>query len=212
MTHFSRQARSRIIPSLLCRSAKECRVKAALINEQHVIKKVHIDVMDGHLVQTTNWGTPRQLAALVKGKVFHIHLMVAHPLRRIAAWKHVGAQRIYFHIESVDDPRVVIKAIHACGLSAGISLNPSTPLKKVSWLISYVDAILVMSNNPGASGRVLLPSVYARLRALRKLARGKDICVDIGVTPATADVLIKNGATHLISGSAFYRETRDIIL
>lgn len=212
MTHFSRQAQLRIIPSLLCRSAKECRVKAALLNKQHVIKKVHIDVMDGHLVTTTNWGGPTQLAALVKGKALHVHLMVAHPLRRIAAWKHVGAQRIYFHIESADDPRAVIKAIHARGLSAGIALNPSTPLESVRWLIPFIDAILVVSNSPGASGRVLLPSVYARLRALRKMARGKDLCVDIGVTPATADALIKNGATHLISGSAFYRETRDIIL
>lgn len=103
MTHFSRQAQLRIIPSLLCRSAKECRVKAALLNRQHVIKKIHIDVMDGQLVTTTNWGGPTQLAALVKRKMLHVHLMVAHPLRRIAAWKHVGAQRIYFHIESADE-------------------------------------------------------------------------------------------------------------
>lgn len=67
-----------------------------------------------------------------------------------------------------------------------------------------VDFLLIMSNDPGFSGRSFRPSTLKRIAALRKQFPKLPIGIDIGVDEHTAPLLHKAGATHIAAASAVF--------
>ena len=50
-----------------------------------------------------------------------------------------------------------IQEIHAAGMKAGVTLNPSTPVSMIVDIINDVDMVLLMSVNPGFGGQKFIP-------------------------------------------------------
>src|SRR5690349_22888667 len=90
---------------------------------------LQIDVMDGMFVPNISVGLP-VVAALrrVLGLTLDCHLMIVQPERYIADFVKAGANHITVHIEATMHLHSTIQQIKRLGASAGVALNPATPL------------------------------------------------------------------------------------
>ena len=93
--------------------------------------------------------------------------------------------------------------------SAGVVLNPGTPVESLDNLMDLVDLILIMSVNPGFGGQSFIESQLKKIEAARKHidASGRDIALEVdgGITPETAKLAISAGANILVAGTAAFR-------
>jgi len=170
---------------------------------------LHIDVMDGHFVPNFTLG-PDIVAAMKRscGLMQDVHLMVTNPERYIEAFAKAGAGHITFHIETTPDQQAIelIKKIHDLGCTAGVSLNPPTPVESLKPVLKHADLILVMSVNPGFTGQAFMPEVLPKLKYLRnKLGPHQRLEIDGGIGIRTAHQALEAGADTLVAGAAIFR-------
>ncbi|MEM1096135.1 MAG: ribulose-phosphate 3-epimerase [Bacteroidota bacterium] len=174
---------------------------------------LHIDVMDGHFVPNISFGMPI-ISALrdtrdAFGAVMDVHLMIDEPDRYVDAFAESGADRITVHVEAATHLHRTLEHIRATGCTAGVALNPATPLVLVEEVLEMVDLVLIMTVNPGFGGQAYIPSSTDKVRRLRALlvAHGLSpyIQVDGGITPANARAVLNAGANSLVAGSAVFR-------
>lgn len=171
---------------------------------------LHLDVMDGLFVPNISFGAPVIRAIRDKSTAeFDVHLMICDPIRYIDNFKAAGADSITFHVEATDDPKAVIDAIHAAGCRAAISLKPGTDAEAVFAYLSDVEMVLVMTVEPGFGGQAFMPSMCAKIAALRRecTERGlsTDIQVDGGINESTVAAASSAGANVFVAGSAVFR-------
>lgn len=163
---------------------------------------VHIDVMDGMFVPNITFGAPVIKAIRNKTKlVFDVHLMIEKPERYIDDFVKAGADIITVHAESTVHLHRVIQQIKAHGIKAGVSLNPSTPVDVLRYVISDIDMVLVMSVNPGFGGQKFINSAIDKIKDVRELSKNVDIQVDGGITADTIGKCIEAGANIFVAGS-----------
>ena len=62
------------------------------------------------------------------------------------------------HVEACSDVVATLELIKSCGVKAGITLNPETPVSAVQPYLDKVDMVLVMSVNPGFGGQKFIIS------------------------------------------------------
>jgi ribulose-phosphate 3-epimerase len=186
---------------------------------------IHADVMDGHFVPNITFG-PMVVAAVrrITDLPIDVHLMIETPERYIEAFAGAGASHISVQVETCVHLHRTIAQIKETGTKAGVVLNPATPLSSVSWVLSDVDYVLVMSVNPGFGGQAFIPSSLDKVRALRQLVTTQELDVQIeidgGVNLDTIGAIAEAGADVFVAGSAIfgsadYRKTiadfRDVI-
>lgn len=179
------------------------------------VDSIHFDVMDGHFVEYLTIG-PAVVGALrsVASVPYHAHLMVSQPLRHARSFADAGSDLIVAHVEADDDPAAVIDAIHGCGRSAGLALNPETPAEAVLPYLDAIDLLLVMAVHPGRGGQAFLPDVLPKLAQLRDEIERRGLAlpigVDGGVNLATIGSAHAAGGEVLVAGTALYREAGDL--
>ena len=169
---------------------------------------IHVDVMDGHFVPNISIG-PDVVKALRthSAKIFDVHLMIAPCDPYLEAFAKAGSDIITVHVEAGPHLHRSLQAIRGLGKKAGVTLNPATPVSTIENVIDHVDLILVMSVNPGFGGQAFIPAALDKIRALRAMAGGRpiDIEVDGGVTPHNAAEVAAAGANVLVAGSAVFK-------
>ncbi len=170
---------------------------------------IHIDVMDGMYVPQISFGNPviQSLRPLTDA-VFDVHLMVEEPGRYIEDFAAVGADIITVHAEACTHLDRVIQQIKACGKKAAVSLNPSTPLTVLDYVLEELDMVLIMSVNPGFGGQKYIPYTDRKLQELRQMIdrRGLDVLIEVdgGVKPDNIRHIADCGADVLVAGSAVF--------
>ncbi|WP_462425852.1 ribulose-phosphate 3-epimerase [Fusobacterium varium] len=163
---------------------------------------IHIDVMDGMFVPNITFGAPVIKAIRNKTKlVFDVHLMIEKPERYIDDFVKAGADIITVHAESTVHLHRVIQQIKAYGIKAGVSLNPSTPVDVLKYIINDIDMVLIMSVNPGFGGQKFINSAIDKIKDVRELNKSVDIQVDGGITADTIGKCIEAGANIFVAGS-----------
>lgn len=171
---------------------------------------IHVDVMDGHYVPNITIG-PMVVKALRphSAKVFDVHLMISPVDRYLEEFAEAGADIITIHPEAGPHAHRTVQAIKSLGKKAGISLNPSTPVEALDYLIGDIDLVLVMSVNPGFGGQSFIHSQLDKIRRIRAMidASGRDIHLEVdgGVNPETARLCVEAGADVLVAGSATFK-------
>ncbi len=167
---------------------------------------LQIDVMDGHFVPNLSFGAP--VVACVKTTLpLDVHLMVSNPGDRVAEFLALHASNITFHAEAVADTnsrRALLQAIPQGEATAGIALNPETPLSAIEDILPEVDLLLIMSVHPGFGGQGFLPEVLGKVREARERFPGLMIQMDGGIDDQTAPLCIEAGANNLVSGSYIF--------
>lgn len=170
---------------------------------------IHIDVMDGHFVPNITIGSGVTKALRPHSeKIFDVHLMVSPVDPFIEDFARAGADIITVHVEATPHVHRTIQLIKGLGKKAGISLNPSTPVSAIDYLLDEVDLILVMSVNPGFGGQSFIESQLDKVAELRRRiddsGRTIDLEVDGGINLDTAPRAIAAGADVLVAGTATF--------
>lgn len=195
-------------PSILSSDFAHLAHEVAVI-EKAGVKMVHLDVMDGHFVPNITIGPP-VVAKLrkVSNLVFDAHLMISEPARYIEHFVEAGVDHGTFHIEVADDPVEIIEKLHKSGCSAGLCLNPETPVKSIEAVASLCDMILVMTVHPGFGGQEFMPEAAKKVIEVRELVGpGIRVEVDGGIDPQTTPIVVSYGADTLVAGNAIFGQS-----
>ena len=136
--------------------------------------------------------------------------MIEEPERYLDDFKKAGSDIITVHAEACKHLHSTIMKIKELGLKAGVSLNPSTPLNVLEYVLEDLDMVLIMSVNPGFGGQSFIPSSIGKIKELRKMADKKglydlDIQVDGGITTENVDQVIKAGSNVIVAGTSVFK-------
>jgi ribulose-phosphate 3-epimerase len=208
--------------------SRQPQISASLLNADHArlgaeveravtggVDSIHLDVMDGHFVDSITIG-PAVVQAVrpVASVPYHAHLMVSQPMRHARAFADAGSDLIVAHVEAEDDPWAVIDAVHGFGRSAGLALNPETPAEAVLPYLESIDLLLVMTVHPGHGGQAFLVEVLPKMAQLRdeieRRGLSLPIGVDGGVNLETIGPAHAAGGEVLVAGWALYGQPGDL--
>ncbi|NLP44844.1 MAG: ribulose-phosphate 3-epimerase [Peptococcaceae bacterium] len=170
---------------------------------------LHIDVMDGHFVPNISIG-PVVIESLrkVSDLWFDVHLMIEKPEQYIETFAKAGANHITVSLEATRHIHRIIQQIKSLGLSAGVALNPATPLELLTYIIQELDMVLLMTVNPGFGGQEFISGVLPKIVALSEILKEVNpecqIEVDGGINVDTARLVSRAGANILVAGSAVF--------
>src|SRR5215472_3205755 len=175
---------------------------------------IHVDVMDGRFVPNITIG-PVVVEAVRRAtaKPVDVHLMIVEPERYLEDFARAGADHMIVHCEpgSTIHLHRTLGRIRDLGKTAGVVLNPATPLSVIEYVIELCGIILIMTVNPGFGGQQFLPEMLPKIRALRQLCeeRGLDpvIEVDGGLSGENAWRVIEAGANAIVAGSHVFHAT-----
>lgn len=166
----------------------------------------HVDVMDGHFVPNLSFGVP-----VVKGlKKFtnvplDVHLMIDNPSKYIEPFINAGSDIVTVHVEVEDDIVWCLKKIKEMGAKSGLALNPDTDPAVLKPYLEYTDMVLQMTVFPGFGGQSMVEEAIKNISVIRDMIGDKDLEVDGGITAENVDVLVKEGANVIVSGSGIFK-------
>lgn len=178
--------------------------------EENGAAYIHFDVMDGMFVPSISFGMP-VLASIhdATEQFMDAHLMVQEPIRYVEAFQKAGADYVTVHLEACEDVKTTLDKIHACGMKAGLAVNPETDVKELVPYLEDVEMILIMSVHPGFGGQKFIPESLDKIREVRAVLNEKnletDIQVDGGIYVENVREVLDAGANVIVAGSAVFR-------
>lgn len=182
------------------------------------VSRVQIDIMDGAFAPTKSWPYKDKgdisFEKLVKGeenlphadKLIHeLDMMIEKPEEHIDAWMNAGIKSFIIHIESTTELASIITKTKERYVEIGLALKPSTSIEELEPWIEQINFVQFMGNDKiGYHGVSLDSFVLPSIEGLRKAHPELIIGIDIGVTEETAPILVNQGVTKLVSGSAIF--------
>ena len=182
---------------------------------------LHLDIMDGNFVPNLTFGPPviaKLRKALGDGPTFDAHLMIENAEDSFQQYIDAGVNHISVHVEAVKHLHRCLTAIRASGATAGVTLNPGTPVEAALEVLSEIDLVLVMSVNPGFGGQSFIPTVESKIRRLREAidaqvaagGRPVQIQVDGGVKAHNIAMLREWGVTNCVVGSGLFNDKASV--
>ena len=203
-----------ISPSLLSADFANLQRDVEMLNRSEA-DWLHMDVMDGVFVPNISFGFPvLEAVSKISKKPLDVHLMIVKPERYVAQTAKCGAMMMTVHYEACTHLHRTVQEIHAAGMKAGVSLNPSTPVSVLEDIIGDVELVLLMSVNPGFGGQKFIENTIQKVQRLRQLIQQSGshalIEVDGGVQEETAPRLVQAGTDALVSGSYIFKASDPI--
>jgi len=177
------------------------------------VRRIHIDVMDGHFVPNLSMG-PLVVAALRPlaeraGAVLEVHLMIADPDRYLDAFSRAGATAMTVHVEACPHLHRTVAAIRSLAAQPGVAINPATPIAALDEILPDVDVALLMSVDPGFGGQAFIAGTIDKVARLRAELRRRrldhvEIEVDGGVGAENIAALAEAGMTIAVCGTSVF--------
>lgn len=197
----------KISPSLMCADFLHLGDELKAL-EAHGIEYLHIDIMDGVFVSNYTLGTDfiKKVHAATDIPL-DIHLMIERPDLKLDWFELREGDYVSVHYESCSHIQAVLSNIHKRGAKAMLALNPGTPLSVTEELLPDLDAILVMTVNPGFAGQKLVPQTLDKIRRLRDMLDMKgyndiEIECDGNVSFENARKMSEAGANIFVAGTS----------
>ncbi|WP_303857153.1 ribulose-phosphate 3-epimerase [Aminicella lysinilytica] len=170
---------------------------------------LHIDVMDGHFVPNISFGAGVMKSLdSYESAPYDVHLMIEDPDKYIQDFVTEKTEFITVHQEACIHLNRTIEHIKSYGVSAGVSLNPATPVSTLENILSQVDLVLIMSVNPGFGGQSFIEETLTKVKKLvdirEKMGYNWVIEIDGGVNLKNAKAIADAGVDILVAGSAVF--------
>ena len=151
------------------------------------------------------------------GLTLDCHLMIVQPERYVADFVKAGANHITVHVEATKHLHRTIQQIKQLGATAGVALNPATPLGRAGG----DPAVRRSGADHERQSRLWRPGVYPdHHRQDRAAARSMLDAARPGPCPspgrrrgeATTNVaeIVRAGATNLVAGSAIFNDQQTV--
>jgi ribulose-phosphate 3-epimerase len=199
-----------LAPSILAADLLNLSEEVKIV-EKNGADYIHVDVMDGHYVPNIAFG-PEIVRALdrVTNLPIDVHLMMVEPHKHIDNFARAGGNIITVHQEVCDHLDRVIRHIKEAGCRAGVSLNPATPVETLTYILSEVDHVLLMSVNPGFGGQEFIPYSYEKIKKLAGIKKENGysflIEVDGGIHLNNVASVLDAGAEVIVTGSGIFKK------
>lgn len=171
-------------------------------------RELHVDIADGAFVPAFALGDETIAAiASASGLPIAAHLMVERPERHIARLAALGCANVTVHLETLLHAHRTLQEIQEAGLSAGIAINPATPLTKLQYLLPHVDRVLVLARDIEPEPRGEVPgAAFERVRILRENLSYTEnraaLQVQGPLDARSAAQMIEHGATAIVIDTA----------
>ena len=204
-----------IAPSILAADFGNLQRDIEMLNQSKA-DWIHVDIMDGLFVPNISFGFP-VINAVNKHakKPLDVHLMIVDPDRYLKAFKDAGAAHITVHYEACPNLHRTIQVIKELGCTAGVALNPHTPVHLLEDIVGDLDLVLIMSVNPGFGGQHFIEHTYKKIRDIKALSEqlnpGLLIEVDGGVNDQNAGALFNAGANVLVAGNSVFSSADPLV-
>ena len=203
-----------IAPSILAADFANLQKEVEMLNAS-AADYIHVDIMDGVFVPNISFGLPVTEAIHRHAtKPLDVHLMIVNPELYLDAFVKAGAAVLTVHVEACTHLHRTLQEIKRLGATAGVALNPHTPIEQLSEVLEEVDLVCVMSVNPGFGGQKFIEHSYAKVANLKDMLLKKGVNtkieVDGGVTDKNAQRLIDVGADILVAGSYLFNSADPI--
>ena len=158
---------AKISPSMMC-AGIDGLAEVLGVFKKTGIEYLHIDVMDGAFAPNYTLGTDyvKQLRRLTDIPL-DIHLMIERPEDKIHWFDPRPGEYISVHYESTPHVHRALSRIKTAGARPMIAINPATHFMSIEYLLDDIDAVLVMTVNPGYAGQTLIESTLCKISALR---------------------------------------------
>ena len=172
------------------------------------IEYLHFDMMDGAFVPNYALGPCMVDGLRDKTDIaFDIHLMVERPEQKIPYFNLRAGDAVSVHAESTVHLQRVIAGLKNAGMTAGVALNPATPLIMLDYVWDVIDFVLIMTVNPGYAGQKMVPATLEKITRTREYLDGKGrgdltIQVDGNVSFENAVRMAGAGAGNFVAGTA----------
>jgi ribulose-phosphate 3-epimerase len=183
------------------------------------IRRVHIDVMDGHFVPNITMG-PLVVEALrplaqQAGAVLEVHLMIEEPDRYLGDFSRAGATAMTVHFEACPHVHRTVHNIRTLNAQPGVALNPATPLVLLDDILPEIDVALLMSVDPGFGGQKFIAATVDKVARLREILARRglervEIEVDGGVGEDNIAELARAGMTIAVAGTSVFNDRKPV--
>lgn len=192
-----------IIPTILTANIKEAQEK--LDELAGLVDWVQIDLMDGQFVN--NVSIKQEEVKQLKSRInLEVHLMVKEPQQWLPYLNTNIFKRVYFHIESLPNPRPLISEAKGKGFEVGLALNIETPVSAAEPFIESLVGILFMSVTPGWQGQPFSEAILDKIRQFKQKYPNKIAAIDGGINGSNIQSVVAAGADDIGVGSALFKE------
>lgn len=134
--------------------------------------------------------------------------MVSNPERLLEEYLKAGASWLSVHWEASTHLDRLVGQIQQRGASAGVVLNPATPIEVLEDILPKLDFVLLMSVNPGFAGQAFLPYALEKARRLRSAIERRHldvtIAMDGGIGIDNIRKVVASGVNLCVAGSAVF--------
>jgi ribulose-phosphate 3-epimerase len=171
---------------------------------------LHLDVMDGHFVPNLSFGyqVVKAIRPCAKKLFFDVHLMCSRPEILLEPFAQAGADQINIHVELGENVIPLLWKIKSLGKKVGLAINPPTAISLVQPYLDKIDALLIMTVNPGFGGQEFIHETLPKIQQVyawrREAKLNYRIGVDGGINFITAAECARVGADTYISGTGVF--------
>lgn len=199
--------KGKISPSIMCAGILD--VKYYLDGfKRNEIEYLHVDIMDGEFVPNYMLGTDYVKSLRKASDIpLDVHLMVNNPEDKIDWFDFREGEFVAVHVESTKHLQRALQKIKQTGAKPMVAINPATPIGALDYILDDIEAVVVMTVNPGFAGQVLIPQTLAKIADIRKYLDQKgyshiEIEVDGNVSFENAKKMAEAGADIFVAGTS----------
>ncbi len=170
-----------------------------------MLEWLHLDVMDGKFVESNNLALVSIPDNIFTDFSVEAHLMVEKPLEYMNECKRLGIQRVIVHYEAIHDTPDVLSKIKELGFQLSVALNPGTTPSFLENVIEDLDAVLLMTVQPGKQGQKFISKVLDKIQEIRLIAPDALMGIDGGVKLENLIEIKKYNLDYIVVGSGLWQ-------